>query len=165
MRIRVLLAVGAIFLAGAFAWPAPECCHGHHGHGGGMACCQGDHAQGCCGMHHGVGGGAVGAGMRYDPATVMTLRGTAVAVTNLSGGVHVTLQADGRETDVHLGPSWFVENAGVQIAKGDSIEVTGSAGESDGGAILIAREVKKGAQTVRLRDEQGVPDWSGRRRP
>ena len=116
-------------------------------------------------MHHGVGGGGVGAGMRYDPATVTTLRGTAVAVTNLSGGVHVTLRADGRETDVHLGPSWFVENTGIQIAKGDSIEVTGSAGESDGAAILIAREVKKGAQTVRLRDEQGVPDWSGRRRP
>jgi hypothetical protein len=30
---------------------------------------------------------------------------------------------------------------------------------------LIAREVKKGAQALRLRDEQGVPDWSGRRHP
>jgi hypothetical protein len=117
-------------------------------------------------MHHGARAGSAGGGAAYDPATVKTLRGTASAVTNVSGGVHVALQADdGREMDVHLGPSWFVENAGIQIAKGDAIEVTGSVLASDGGPVLIAREVKKGAQALTLRDEQGVPDWSGRRRP
>jgi hypothetical protein len=109
-------------------------------------------------MHHGARAGSAGGGAAYDPATVKTLRGTASAVTNVSGGVHVALQADdGREMDVHLGPSWFVENAGIQIAKGDAIEVTGSVLASDGGPVLIAREVKKGAQALTLRDEQGVP--------
>jgi hypothetical protein len=116
-------------------------------------------------MQQGAGGRGAGGGAAYDPAAVTTLRGTASAVTNRSGGVHVTLRSDGGETDVHLGPAWFVEQAALKIAPGDAIEVTGSLGESPEGAFLVAREVKKGAQSLTLRDERGVPDWSGRRHP
>jgi hypothetical protein len=103
----------------------------------------------------------------YDPDTVTTLKGTATAVTVVparggrSGGTHVTLESDGSATDVHLGPTWFLEKQGLKLAKGDAVEVTGSLVESDGKTWLVAREVKKGGTLVRLRDERGVPAWSG----
>lgn len=81
------------------------------------------------------------------------------------GGTHVTLQSDGQMLDVHLGPTWFLQREGIELAKGDEIEVTGSVIDSDGKSILIAREVKKGQKVLKLRDEQGVPAWSGGRRP
>ena len=67
--------------------------------------------------------------------------------------------------DVHLGPTWFLQGEGFEIAKGDAVEVIGSVVDSEGTTFLIAREVKKGQKAVRLRDEQGVPAWSGGRRP
>jgi hypothetical protein len=78
--------------------------------------------------------------------------------------MHVTLQADDRSVDVHLGPTWFLQRAGVALAKGDQVEVTGSMVEADGHAFLVARELRKGGQTVTLRDERGVPAWAGGRR-
>ena len=104
----------------------------------------------------------------YDPDTVTTLRGTAADVAVVPGrrgrgGLHVTLEGDGKATEVHVGPTWFVQQQGLGLAKGDSVEITGSLVESDGKSILIAREVKKGAKTFTLRDERGVPMWAGRR--
>lgn len=103
----------------------------------------------------------------YDPDTVTTLKGsvTAVAVVpargGRSGGTHVTLSSDGAATDVHLGPTWFLEKQGLTLVKGDAVEVTGSLVELEGQTYLVAREVRKGATLVRLRDESGTPAWAG----
>jgi hypothetical protein len=108
-------------------------------------------------------------GRVYDPDTVSTVRGTASAVTVVpgrggrTGGTHVILESAERTVDVRLGPAWFLEREGVPIVKGDAIEVTGSVVGSDDDAFLIARELKKGGKVVTLRDENGVPLWSGGR--
>jgi hypothetical protein len=107
----------------------------------------------------------------YDPDTVTTLRGAVTAVTVVparggrSGGTHVMLEADGQVMDVHAGPTWFLEREGLALSKGDTIEVVGSVVEEGGTPFLIAREIKKGTQQVKLRDEQGMPAWAGARRP
>ena len=156
------LAVGVLVPPPAAS--AEPCCGQHHG----------------CGHHHGCGGcpscaaplpegPQQGPADRrvYDPDTVTTLKGSVRAVSVVparggrSGGTHVTLESDGAATDVHLGPTWFVEKEGLKLAKGDSLEVTGSLVESEGKTFLVAREVKKGASLVRLRDERGVPSWAG----
>jgi hypothetical protein len=67
--------------------------------------------------------------------------------------------------DVHLGPTWFMQREGVELAKGDVIEVTGSVVDLEGATFLIARELKKGQKVLVLRNEQGIPAWSGARRP
>jgi hypothetical protein len=103
----------------------------------------------------------------YDADTVTTLRGTATAVAVVparggrAGGSHLVLESDGKATEVHLGPSWFLEQQGITVSKGDVVQVTGSLVEQDGTTFLIAREIRKGAKVVTLRDERGVPAWSG----
>ena len=96
-----------------------------------------------------------------------TLHGTVTRVATVparggrKGGLHLMVESDRRATEVHLGPSWFLEQQGLTLAKGDTVEVTGSLVEQDGTPFLIARELQKGAKVVTLRDERGVPAWSG----
>jgi hypothetical protein len=166
MKVHTLVALGAISMGGVWLASAPpleahDCCHGHNG----------------CPMMSGKSadapspGAGPAMGRIYDPDTVSTLRGKATAVEVVpgrggrSGGTHVTLEGADQTIDVRLGPTWFLEREGIEIAKGDSMEVTGSVIESDGDSFLIARELKKGEKVVKLRDEQGVPLWSGRGRP
>ena len=160
MRIHTLIALGAVSLGGLLLLATPtaqadDCCR-HQ-----------------CGMTPPAqqGPGGSGAGPRYDPDTVTTLRGTVDAVTvqpargGRAGGMHLALKTDGQTMDVHLGPTWFLQREGIELAKADAIEVTGSVVDLEGATFLVARELKKGPKAVRLRDEQGIPAWSGGRRP
>jgi hypothetical protein len=103
----------------------------------------------------------------YDVDSVTTLRGTVTGVTVVSaqpgrlGGTHITLQGEGGATEVHVGPTWFLEQEGVELTKGDALEVTGSVVDSGGATFLVAREIKKGTQVFPLRDERGLPLWAG----
>lgn len=47
---------------------------------------------------------------------------------------------------------------------GDVIEVKGSRVTVAGKQVVIAAEVKKGDALLKLRDDSGVPVWSGWRR-
>jgi hypothetical protein len=164
MKVDTLIALGAVSLGGMMLLSAPlaqahDCCHGH------------DRCPMMSGQTPGApGSGGPGMARMYDPDTVTTLKGTATAVAVMParggrmGGTHVTLQSDGQTLDVHLGPTWFLQREGIEVAKGDSIEVTGSLIDFDGNSFLIARELKKGQKVLKLRDEQGVPVWSGGQR-
>jgi len=107
------------------------------------------------------------AGRTYDPDSVTTIKGVVKAVSVVparggrSGGTHVTLESDGTQTEVQLGPTWFLEREGWKLTKGDALEVTGSVVDWDGSSDVIARDLKKGAQALKLRDERGVPMWAG----
>lgn len=75
----------------------------------------------------------------------------------------------GRKTDkgdvsVHLGPEWYLENQDVKIEPKDKVEIKGSRVTLQGQATLIAAEVKKGDEVLKLRDDAGVPMWAGWRR-
>jgi hypothetical protein len=160
MKVHTLIALGAISLGVSLA-STPSALAGD--------CCP----RGCAKVAPGAGQGrgGSGAGPLYDPDTVTTLKGTVDAVTVLparggrAGGMHIALKTDGQAMEVHLGPTWFLQGEGFEIAKGDAVEVIGSVVDSEGATFLIAREVKKGQKAVRLRDEQGIPAWSGGRRP
>jgi len=102
----------------------------------------------------------------YNPATETTVKGTVEAVKTVTGrhgwnGTHLTLKADDKSIDVHLGPASFLKEKGFSFAKGDQIEVTGSKVEYSGAETIIAREVKKDGKTLVLRNAQGIPEWSG----
>jgi hypothetical protein len=163
MKLHTLITLGALSVGGASLLSvavaeAHDCCHGR------PACPK----AGSQAVPPERGG--PGTGPMYDPDTVTTLRGTASAVTVMParggrmGGMHLTLASDGQTTDVHLGPTWFLQQEGFEVAKGDSVEVTGSVSDAAGDRFLIAREIKKGQKTLKLRDEQGIPAWSGGRR-
>ena len=106
----------------------------------------------------------------YNPANETTVKGTVEEVKAITGrrgwnGTHLTLKTADKTLDVHLGPASFLKEKGFSIAKGDQIEVTGATTETGGSEALIAREVKRGSETLVLRDAQGIPKWPrGRRR-
>jgi hypothetical protein len=79
-------------------------------------------------------------------------------------GVHVQLRTETESVSVHLGPSWYIENQDSELEPKDSVEVRGSRVLVDGKPAIIAVEVKKGDQTLKLRDEAGTPYWAGWRR-
>jgi hypothetical protein len=120
----------------------------------------------------GAGGWGPGTayGRMYDVKTVETIHGEVVAVERftpekgMSAGLHLQVKTDGRTISVHLGPEWYIERQDVAIEVKDSIEVKGSRVTFEGKPAIIAAEVRKGDQTLTLRDASGFPVWSGWRR-
>jgi len=111
-------------------------------------------------------------GPYYNPATEVTLKGSVEAVNQAPlmlmhpnrNNMRVTLKTEKETFEVFVGPSWFLEEHKMAFAKGDQIEVTGSRAMTGmRGEVLLAREIKKGEQTLTLRNMQGVPMWRGGR--
>lgn len=120
------------------------------------------------------GGGGWGMGATYsrmyDPKTVETIRGEVVSVdviTPVKGmcyGVHLMVKTEKETISVHLGPGWYIENQDTRIEAKDKVEVTGSRVTFESKPAIIAAEVKKGDEVLKLRDEKGFPFWSGWRK-
>jgi hypothetical protein len=161
---KMALLIGVLTVAGALALVQAQAQGGPPGRGG--------FGWGAGGQ--GRGGGDWGAdgkyGRMYDPKTVQTVTGEVVSVktftpTNgMSSGVHLQLKTEKETISIHLGPSWYLDNQDVQIKAKDKIEVTGSRITFDGKPAIIAAEVKKGDDVLKLRDENGFPRWAGWRR-
>ena len=103
----------------------------------------------------------------YDPKTVETVEGKVVSVEKTSPsaqrghGVHLMLQTDKETIEVRLGPAGYLEKQTMQIAANDTITVTGSRVTMEGKPAIIAAQIKKGNEVLKLRNENGVPAWSG----
>lgn len=120
------------------------------------------------------GSGGWGPGTPYnrmwDPKTVETITGEVTSVDRItpnkgmSGGVHMNVKTDKETVSVHLGPSWYLENQDVKIAAKDKVEVKGSRITFGGKPAILAAEVKKGDDVLKLRDDTGFPVWSAWRR-
>jgi hypothetical protein len=106
-------------------------------------------------------------GRMYDAATVATVAGEVTEVVRVErrrhAGVHLVLKTEAGPLAVHLGPDWFVERS-LKLAQGDRVEATGSRVEIGGKPVLLARTLKRGADTLELRDEAGIPRWAGQGR-
>lgn len=106
----------------------------------------------------------------YNPATVETISGTVEAVdktTPMRGmhyGIHLLVKTDKETISVHLGPEWYLERLDTKIEKGDEVQVKGSRVTMMGNPAIIAAEVKKGDAVLKLRDDNGIPVWSGWKR-
>jgi hypothetical protein len=106
----------------------------------------------------------------YDSKSVETVSGEVISVSRItprkgmSGGLHMNVKTDKETISVHLGPSWYLENQDVKIEPKDKVEVKGSRTSLGGKPAIIAAEVKKGDQVLKLRDDDGFPVWSGWRR-
>jgi hypothetical protein len=111
-----------------------------------------------------------GGGPRYDSTTEATVTGTVDSVEQIPapaggrrglGGTHLTLKTSAETREVHLGPTAFLNEKKVAIAKGDTVVIIGSPVTVDGDRVFIAKEVKKGDSTWTLRDAAGLPLWRG----
>ena len=120
-------------------------------------------------MWKGSGGWGMGMqyGKMYDPKTVETITGEVVSVDKItpmkgmSHGVHIMLKTAKETISVHLGPDWYVGNQDIKIEPKDKLAVKGSKIIFQGKPAIIAAEIKKGNEVLKLRDEKGFPVWSG----
>ncbi|GFO56476.1 hypothetical protein GMSM_34830 [Geomonas sp. Red276] len=109
-------------------------------------------------------------GRLYNPATVETVAGKVTVVNRIApmrgmgAGVHIDVDTGKETVSVHLGPAWFIDRQDTRIEKGDQVEVKGSRVTIAGKPAIIAAQVTKGDQLLKLRDDNGVPVWSGWRR-
>jgi hypothetical protein len=103
----------------------------------------------------------------YDTKTVETVSGEVLSVdktANPNGkgnGVHLMLKTDKETITVRLGPDQFIESQTLKINPKDKITVTGSRVSFQGKTAILAAEISKGGQTMKLRDSSGTPVWAG----
>jgi hypothetical protein len=106
----------------------------------------------------------------YDPMTVETISGEVLGIEKIVpfkgmyAGVHLLVKTEKETISVHLGPQWYLENQDFKIDPKEKVEIKGSRITFQGKPALIAAEVKKGDEILKLRDESGFPVWSGSRR-
>ncbi len=109
-------------------------------------------------------------GRLYNPQSVESVIGEVISVDaiipgkGMSAGVHLIVKTDQESISVHLGPAWYVQRQDLKIIPGDKVEITGSRITFQGKPTIIAAEVRKDEDKLKLRDENGVPLWSGWRR-
>jgi hypothetical protein len=118
----------------------------------------------------GGGGPRVHYGTMWEPKTIETLSGEIVAVDKYipgrggtSYGLRLSLKTEKETIPVVLGPARYIEDQHIKFAANDKIEVKGSKMSIQGQPTLIAQEVKKGDQVLKLRDDKGAPLWTGPR--
>jgi hypothetical protein len=107
----------------------------------------------------------------YNPQTVTTVQGQVEDLGSYGmQGWRVTpgmalqglvLKTSNGNLTINLGPPWYVKKQGFTLQKGDTLEVTGSKVTKDEKTVLLAAEVKKNDQTLKVRDEKGVPLFRG----
>ena len=115
-----------------------------------------------------------GASPMYDVKTETTIKGTVESVETVTGtggrgrrglgGTHLTVKTEKETLEVHVGPTAYLTEKGITLAKGDTLEILGSRVTIDKEPVVIARQIKKGDNTWTLRDASGRPMWSGRGR-
>ncbi|WP_017298699.1 hypothetical protein [Nodosilinea nodulosa] len=97
----------------------------------------------------------------FDPANLETLQGTATEIDRYGGhqGMFLTLTTAQETLAVHLGPAWYLQDQGFDIATNSPIEVTGFRSTWNGRSVLMASAVKQGDRVLQLRDAKGYPLW------
>jgi hypothetical protein len=103
----------------------------------------------------------------YNPKTETTFSGVVQEVKEVPGpgrssGTHLVVKGKEATREVHVGPTWYLQQNGISFSKGEHIEVTGSQVKYEGSDVIIAREIKAGDKTITLRNDQGFPLWSRR---
>ena len=105
-------------------------------------------------------GRSQGTSERFDVDDVKTISGTITEVNH----PRATLKtADGKEYEIHLGPYWYWQRHRFALEKGAKVEVKGETEDVKGTMHMYAWQIKEGKNVMTLADDDGVPEWAGRR--
>jgi lysyl-tRNA synthetase class II len=101
----------------------------------------------------------------YDPQNLATVSGVVTRVSRSKRRlkpIFLRVKTDKGDVQVYVGPAAFLEQQKLTFAVGDKVEVTGSWIQHPQGALLMAGEVRKKGQVVKIMDANGTPLWSQR---
>jgi len=98
----------------------------------------------------------------YDVARETVLQGTVVSYTAAFTvppiGPHAMIQTSSGVVDVHLGNTQLLKENDLTLAPGDPVSIVGeNVSFGNGPAIFFARVLRRGSQTVTLRNLKGIP--------
>jgi hypothetical protein len=98
----------------------------------------------------------------YDPAAEVTVRGVVTEmheskVATDHPGLHLVLKTETESVEVHACPVRFLSELEFTIDRGDKLTVLGS--RPTGAAVIVAREIRKGQESLIVRDAKGAPNW------
>lgn len=102
---------------------------------------------------------------RYDAKNIQEIKGKILKIEHFTPtkgmgyGIELSLETASGVRTVHLGPGWYVEKQEMKLQVGDQIEVKGSEIDFNGRKVLMAAEVERGKEEMKLRDETGKPMW------
>ena len=104
---------------------------------------------------------------KYDLQTETKIKATIEEVKLPPKGsekeiAHLMVKNGADTLDVYLCPKSFMDDMGMDFAKGDEISLTGSKVKGGDAELILAREVVKGNDSFVLRDGKGDPVWSSR---
>jgi hypothetical protein len=103
-------------------------------------------------------------GPKYDAANQVKIKGVIQDVKDSPGelsGTHLTVKTDAGTVVVYVGPAEFLKDIDTSFKVGDQVEVLGAKNTGPSGEEVLAKEVTVGSNTTTLRDDNGVPVWSG----
>ena len=101
----------------------------------------------------------------YDAKTVETVGGKVLSVEKTSPAkkrgycVDLILQTEKETIAVQLGPAWYIDKQTPRIEANDTITVTGSRVTMDGRSAIVAEDITKGNELLKLREDNGIPVW------
>jgi len=102
---------------------------------------------------------------KYDLNTEVQLEGEISDVIDQDKGPKIFILNSAKRTyQLHTGPWWYLEESGIELKKGDRIEVTGSKTyDREGNLVLIIYNLKHmGEEKVfKFRDSNMRPLWRG----
>ena len=159
--MKKILVIIAIAL-GIFMLTAPDAWARGRIHGDVADC----HGADCYDYHRAGCPGADCTGVRtYSRAALETVSGEVIEVYEATSrqsyraGLHLLVKAHEETIDVHLGSISYIEGQNFHFEPGDAIEIKGDLLTDSQIPTMIAIEVKKGNETITLRDEDGFPMW------
>ena len=101
----------------------------------------------------------------YNAKTVETIGGKVLSVEKTSPAkkrgywVDLILQTEKETIAVQLGPAWYIDKQTPRIEANDTITVTGSRVTMDGRSAIVAADITKGNELLKLREDNGIPVW------
>jgi hypothetical protein len=106
---------------------------------------------------------------QYYPSTVETITGDVIDdqtgsifhFLGLAKDMKIVVKTNKETLEVLLGPKSFLDTQNLKVVKSDRIKVTGSRVILDDAPTIIAAEITRGDQVLKLRDKEGAPLWAG----
>jgi len=95
--------------------------------------------------------------------TVIEVEETACPACRQVGVTAVLRLENDRKLTVQIAPISYFELCGFRLRPGDVIDVAGERVRRGGAEVLVAYTLKRGNESLTLRDAEGRPMWESRR--